>query len=117
MEIKGDLYDVPLDSLIEMIGLQEKTGFLTITRNEDVAVLYFLDGRLCGAVKGDLEGEEVIYNILNWTTGAFIFNERMVSPGENIKREGLSVYKEGLRKLFVFSALRNININLKEEKK
>jgi len=67
--MQGSLKDMSIADLIQHNCQDNKTAQATIQHNGDQARLYFKDGAVVHAELGDLEGEEVVYELLNWTTG------------------------------------------------
>jgi len=49
MALEGTLRDFSLADIFQLIGLQRKTGVLTLRAPEDVVTVSFLDGKVVGA--------------------------------------------------------------------
>jgi Domain of unknown function (DUF4388) len=49
MALEGTLRDFSLSDIFQLIGLQRKTGVLTLRSSEDVVTVSFLDGKVVGA--------------------------------------------------------------------
>jgi hypothetical protein len=49
MALEGTLRDFSLADIFQLIGLQRKTGVLTLRSSEDVVTISFLDGKVVGA--------------------------------------------------------------------
>ena len=49
MALEGTLRDFSLSDIFQLIGLQRKTGVLTLRSAEDVVTVSFLDGKVVGA--------------------------------------------------------------------
>lgn len=49
MALEGTLRDFSLADIFQLIGLQRKTGVLTLRSREDVVTISFLDGKIVGA--------------------------------------------------------------------
>ncbi len=49
MALEGTLHDFSLSDIFQLIGLQRKTGVLTLRSKEDVVTVSFLDGKVVGA--------------------------------------------------------------------
>lgn len=49
MALEGTLRDFSLSDIFQLIGLQRKTGVLTLRSKEDVVTVSFLDGKVVGA--------------------------------------------------------------------
>ena len=76
MGLKGTLAELPLADLVEMTSLGGKSGRLTLFDEEGAAAgeLAFRDGRLVGAVCGELGAEKAFYALLALQDGAFDFD-------------------------------------------
>src|SRR5665648_1165720 len=76
MGLKGSLAELPLADLIKMTALGGKTGRLRLFDEEGTAAgeLAFRDGRLVGAVCGELGAEKAFYALLALKEGAFDFD-------------------------------------------
>lgn len=115
MKIQGNLKNLGLDTLINLISVLGKSGFLSIERGDQNALLYFEEGELVGATMGELQGEKAIHPLVDWNSGRYTFTERLVSPVRNLKTDAIMAYKEGMRKFFVYSSLNKIHVVKKEE--
>ncbi|MCD6580007.1 DUF4388 domain-containing protein [bacterium] len=111
MKLNGKLEDTGLLNLLMIIKMQLKTGFLELARgNEDNAILYFEDGEIVNATYGTVEGVEAVYILINWNTGSYQFTDHLIPSKLKITSGSKGVYKEGMRRYFVFSILNKINI-------
>jgi len=72
--LRGALGDVPLPTLFQMFEQDKKTGQLSVTRDELVAWIDFVDGRIVRARSSEVEGgdaRQVVMKVLDWTSGYF----------------------------------------------
>ncbi len=115
MKLQGNLSNLGLDTLMNLISILEKSGFLSIERADQNAILYFENGTLVGATLGEIQGEAAIHILVDWSSGHYTFTERIVSPVRNLKGTAFLAFKEGMRKFFVYSSLNKINVNKKEQ--
>ena len=108
MGLKGTLAELPLADVIEMTSLGGKTGRLTVFDEEGAAAgeLAFRDGRLVGAVCGELGAEKAFYALLDLTDGAFDFDPAAELGGENCDLPTQSLLMEGMRRLDELRRLR-----------
>jgi hypothetical protein len=49
MALEGTLRDFSLADIFQLIGLQRKTGVLTLRGTEDVVIISFQEGRVVGS--------------------------------------------------------------------
>jgi len=71
--LRGAVDQVSLPSLLTMLEHDRKTGILTLTRDELVAWLTFVDGRLVRVRSSDMRGDSrsSLMRILDWSDGHF----------------------------------------------
>lgn len=74
MALEGTLKDFSLADIFQLIGLQRKTGVLTLRSPEDVVTISFLDGRVVGADSLNKRIEDRL--------GQVLLKTRAVSPTE-----------------------------------
>ncbi len=101
MGLRGELAELPLTDLIEMTSIGGKTGRLVLRDEEDAVAgeLAFRDGRLVGAVCGELCAEKAFYALLTLKAGSFDFDPaaRLDPDSCNLPTESLLI--EGMRRL------------------
>ncbi|MBL0219390.1 MAG: response regulator [Myxococcales bacterium] len=71
--LRGSLTEVNLPSLMTMFEQERKSGQLSVTREQSVAWLDFLDGKIVRArsTSIDADSRAVIMDVLDWQTGYF----------------------------------------------
>ncbi len=71
--LRGALTDVQLPSLLQMFEAERKTGQLSLSRDEAVAWLDFVGGKIVRARSSEIEGEAraVVMTLLDWKHGYF----------------------------------------------
>lgn len=108
MGLKGSLAELPLADLIEMTALGGKTGRLTLFDEEGTAAgeLAFRDGRLVGAVCGELGAEKAFYALLALKEGAFDFDPAAELDDESCNLPTETLLMEGMRRLDELGRLR-----------
>ncbi|MCB0208126.1 MAG: DUF4388 domain-containing protein [Anaerolineae bacterium] len=99
MALQGNLKDMTVADLIQHNCMDHKTARLTIDRNGEQATLFFKGGNVPHATLGSLEGEEVVFQILNWKDGQFTLEMGFETPGETISRSWSGLLLEGARRL------------------
>jgi hypothetical protein len=72
-QVTHTLAEVPLASLLQMFETEKKTGQLAITRDQLVAWIDFVDGRIVRARSSEVDGDarEVVMRVLDWRHGYF----------------------------------------------
>jgi len=99
MGMKGDLHDMAIADLIQHTCQDRRTAQLQIQHAGKQAMLYFKEGNVVHAILGDQEGEEVVYQILNWEEGVFNLEAGVEPPSNSIKHSWASMLMEGARRL------------------
>ena len=72
--LRGALADVQLPTLLQMFEQDKKTGQLSVTRDELVTWIDFIDGRIVRARSSEIENgtaREVVMRVLDWKHGYF----------------------------------------------
>lgn len=98
MGMQGNLRDMAITDLIEHNCQSRKTAQLQIQHLEHTADLFFKDGNVVHAVMGRLEGEEVIYRIINWDDGSFNLLSGVEAPAVTIQAGWSALLLEGARR-------------------
>ena len=108
MALEGTLRDFSLSDIFQLIGLQRKTGVLTLRASEDVVTVSFLDGKVVGADSLNKRLEDRLGQVL-LKTGAVTKAEldaALKTQMETLERLGhillerTVISKEELRKAF-----------------
>ncbi len=97
--MQGKLQDMAVADLIQHNCQDQKTARLTIESNGQQAILFFKEGAVQHATLGDLQGEEVVYQILNWQDGQFTLETGHPPPAATISRSWSGLLLEGARRL------------------
>jgi len=92
----GDLKDLSIVELVQMLNLNKKSGVLYIKAKEKGAI-YLKDGHLYAAVNDDKNGEEAFYNLVTFEEGTFNFELKEVDIDQNIKNSTMNVIMEACR--------------------
>jgi hypothetical protein len=99
MAMQGSLQDMAVADLIQHNCQDHKTAQLTIHHNGYQAALFFKDGAVVHAALNNQQGEEVIFNILDWREGQFSLETGLEAPVTTIQRSWSSLLLEGARRL------------------
>jgi len=103
--LKGDLGELALSDLVEMMSMGDKTGRLVLSDGGGrvAGELAFRDGLLVAASRGSLRGEKAFYALLDMREGTFDFDGDAYVDDESCNlRAGIqaaSLLVEGMRRL------------------
>ncbi len=97
--MQGNLKDMAVADLIQHNCMDNKTARLTVESNDQEALVFFDAGEVVHATLDETEGEEVIYQILEWNDGTFHLEVGEKTPSKTIARGWTGLLLEGARRL------------------
>jgi DNA-binding response OmpR family regulator len=92
----GDLSDLSIVELVQMLNLNKKSGILNISAEVD-GKIYLKDGQLHAALCQDLTGEKAVYKLVEQIDGKFNFELNEVSLDRNVEASTMNVIMEACR--------------------
>ncbi len=92
----GDLKDLSIVELVQMLNLNKKSGVLVI-KAEDEGFIYLKDGHLWAVTHGDETGEDAFYSLVAKIEGSFKFEIKDVDIENNISNSTMNVIMEACR--------------------
>lgn len=92
----GDLSDLSIVELVQMLNLNRKSGTLYIEAKA-AGEIYLKDGQLHAAKCLDLEGEKAVYKLVEQQDGKFNFELNEVTVERNIEGSTMNVIMEACR--------------------
>lgn len=98
-EIEGNISQIPLVDLIQILSMNKKNGVIVLTRNEVKGFVYFKEGNIVNSNLGKIEGEKAFFRLLSWSEGKFEFVPTRISTLIRIHRPTDSLIMEGMRQL------------------
>jgi len=97
-EIEGNLAQIPLVDLLQILSVNRKTGRLAVEREGERAVIVLRDGRVLDAALGNVAGEKALFRLLTRREGQFAFVPGKVAEAAGrIDRRAEELMLEGLR--------------------
>lgn len=99
MAMQGDLRDMTVADLIQHNCQDHKVARLMVEHDDQQATLFFKDGTVQHATMGEFEGEEVVYQIVNWQNGQFSLEMDQEPPAVTIHRSWSGLLLEAARRL------------------
>ncbi|MBO9541959.1 DUF4388 domain-containing protein [bacterium] len=106
MIAEGSLQDFSFSDLIQIIGLNASTGTLRLSSEGREGTLACAEGRIVGAQVQDLSGEEAVYALFHWDTGAFAFDPGTPAALPSVTAPLGELAQEGIRRLDRWRAVR-----------
>jgi DNA-binding response OmpR family regulator len=96
-EIEGNLAQIPLVDLLQILAVNRKTGRLTVERERERAEIALDDGKVVDARMGAAGGEKALYRLLRLREGQFAFVPGSAGAEVRIDRKVDELVLEGLR--------------------
>ncbi|MCL4478077.1 MAG: DUF4388 domain-containing protein [Deltaproteobacteria bacterium] len=95
----GNLHDISISELIQMLELNRKSGAMQINDGHEIGWLLFDKGKIIDAYYGDITHESAAYRILCLTDGEFDIKFKDVVGEPRINTDTQTILMEGLRLL------------------
>jgi hypothetical protein len=99
MAIEGDLKDLNLPGIVQVICLERRRFVLTVRRRGEEGAIFFEDGEIVHARVGATEGEDAVYRLLEWNDGTFRVGNHVTAPRRSITVPWSSLLLEGARRV------------------
>ena len=99
MAVAGNLKDMNLPSLVQIICLEHRRLALVVKRPGEEGRIFFDDGQIIHAQVGSLVGEEAVYQLLGWTSGSFCVSNHVQPPHRTVTIPWNHLLLEGTRRL------------------
>ncbi len=96
-EIEGNLAQIPLVDLLQILAVNHKTGRLAVEREGEHAEIALEEGRVVDARLGPASGEKALYRLLTRREGQFAFVPGTIGGEPRIDRKVDELVLEGLR--------------------
>lgn len=99
MAVRGSLRDMSITTLISINCTEGHQSRLRVQHGEQEAFIYFDNCQIVHMESGNLQGEEVIHEILTWEDGTFELETDVPPPAYTVTTPWSSLVLEGLRQL------------------
>lgn len=83
-DIRGDIEQMPLVDLLQLLAMNRRSGFLGITTVNGAGEVRLIDGEVIDAVYRRLEGEKALFRLLSEREGRFTFSSGDPSTARRI---------------------------------
>jgi len=106
-EIEGNLAQIPLVDLLQILAVNRKTGRLRVERENERGEVLLAEGKVADAHVGEVHGEKALYRLFTRREGQFAFAPSPAAPtgGARIGRRLDELLLEGLRQADELGAL------------
>lgn len=96
-EIEGSLSQLGIPDLMQILGMNRRSGRLNLERGNERGEIIVADGRPVNARLGRVEGEKALFRLLAWTEGTFTFAPGTSNAKPRISRAMDDALLEGFR--------------------
>lgn len=107
-EIEGNLAQISLVDLLQIFGLNRRTGMLELKSQGAEAYVYIQEGAVVHASTGRHRGEKALFRMLEWREGTFAFVPEQVTGDINIRRGTDTLLLDGARQADELARLRQV---------
>ncbi len=83
--LKGDLTDLSVLELIELLRVSRKTSRAVLTQGRDQGSVVFDEGEIVDAELGEVRGVEALKSLVGWTAGSFMVKGLERKPEQTIE--------------------------------
>jgi len=98
-ELEGNLAQIPLVDLLQILSMNRKTGRLRIEREGEKGEVVLSSGQVLDAICGAVSGEKALFRLLSRREGQFSFQAGPVSADGRVGRRLDELLLEGLRQV------------------
>src|SRR3982751_6531934 len=99
MAVEGQLKDISLPSVVQMVCLERRTAELAVSRWGEKGVIYVDKGDIVHARLGSLVGEKALYHLLTWADGEFRISDHVTVLARTIAVSWDHLLMEGMRRI------------------
>lgn len=103
--VQGRLSDLPPIDLLESLEHGRQSGVVRMRTGDREATVVFQDGEIIDARLRRLRGEEVIYRLLTWVSGAYEVDLSDVDVAPTVEVSTRAIIEAGMRHAAEFRAL------------
>lgn len=97
-ELRGDVSQVALVDLLQLLGMNRRTGVLSVTTASGAGEIRLADGEVIDAIYRRLEGEKALYRLLGEREGAFAFAPGASSAPRRVNVPSSMLLMEAMRR-------------------
>ncbi len=99
MALEGNLEDMSLPNIMQVICLERRSIRLTLKRGAEQGMILFENGDVVHSEIGKLAGEESVYYLLSWTEGSFRTASETFVKQRTIAARWDQILMEGMKRL------------------
>jgi putative nucleotidyltransferase with HDIG domain len=97
--VVGDLKNLGIPDIVQTLHLGLKTACVSVKGPSGEGRIYFENGRIRHAERGNVSGETAFYEMLRWQEGPFVIAHGQSTKLRTIEMDEMQLMMEGLRRL------------------
>ena len=105
-DFRGDIEQVSVVDLLQLLGMNRRTGALTLTTPSGVGEVRLVEGDIVDAVYRRLEGEKALYRVLAEQSGSFAFVSSLGTSLRRVETPTHHLLIDGMRRIDEVAARR-----------
>jgi len=105
MATEGDLKEISMASLVQMICLENYKATLMVKRDREEGTICINEGEVIHAQTGSFIGELAFYRLLSWKKGTFRIYDHVKTLKRTVKTPWQQLLMEGLRMIDEWTAI------------
>lgn len=105
MATEGDLKEIGMASLVQMICLENYRATLMVRRDREEGTICINEGEVIHAQTGSFIGELAFYRLLSWKKGTFRIYDHVKTLNRTVKTPWQQLLMEGLRMIDEWTAI------------
>jgi len=105
MATEGDLKEIGMASLVQMICLENYQATLLVKRDREEGTICINEGEVIHAQTGSFIGELAFYRLLSWQKGTFRIYDHVKTLNRTVKTPWRQLLMEGLRMIDEWNAI------------
>jgi hypothetical protein len=95
--LQGNLKDLDLPDIIQILNMGLKTAKLEITRGKEKGILYLTKGKIVHASLGSIIGPNAFYELMGWGEGKFSIVHGQTTKDVNVTSDTMYLVLEACR--------------------
>lgn len=115
MATEGDLKEIGMSSLVQMICLENNHATLLVKRDREEGIICINEGDVIHAQTGSFIGELAFYRLLSWKKGSFKIYDHVKTLKRTVKTPWRQLLMEGLRMIDEWNAIEGYEGRRREE--
>jgi len=98
-DFRGDLRQVGVTDLLQILSMNQRTGVLTISTTTGVGEVRLVQGEIVDAIYRRIEGSKALFRLLAESEGSFAFVSGIGTPLRRVEQPTHVLLLEGLRQV------------------